>query len=286
MINNYLGDSVINPVNALGDTLTSAYNHLGDLIYSGSSDQDYSSYTITHLFSIGSGCQDMGYYNGKIYQFTSSGSFTVYNMDGSVSSSGSGSVGHNNSTIFNLREFPTNYNIPYLFSTDTVYPVRIYKNRISPTTCIVSDTFSVPDGNGYCGSFCFDFKNGIGYFIAHSTNSAASPETIISIWDFNSITMIDNIGYPSFISSVTVTAIGVIQGAEFRNGKVFVAIGGTGQIPRLVILNPTTGVIEHTITVSDQTIEAEGLAFIDDFNILFVLQNRDYYKITFDEMQP
>ena len=253
------------------------------MIYTGgAAGPDYNSYTITHLFSANIGCQDLAYFGSKIFQFTTNPTFTIYNMDGSVFSSGSGVVGHNNSTNFNVRDWPENGEFPYLYSTDTVYPVRIYKGILTSTTFRVDKVYSIPNGNGYAGSFCFDFKNGIGYFIAHSTNSAQSPETIISSWDFNTTTIINDIIYPTLITSVTVPAIGVIQGAEFRNNKIFVAIGGTGQVPKLKIINPATGSVDYDITIVNQQIEVEGVSFINDYNAIFVLQDRDYYKITFD----
>lgn len=286
-INNVQGDAITSVVDVLGNSISNAYNCNGDLIYSGTSGvPDYDSYTSELLLDKSSSIyyQDIAIFQNRVFQFGANGAFTSFNArTGTSMGGGNGTMGHAGSAQFNKSWFPENADFPVVYLTDSEHPIMIYATSLSNISTVLK-TYSIPDGYGNAGVACFDFSNNIMYCILHEQTETPYVHEIISKWDLSNTTVSDGIEYPTYISSITINSIGVLQGAKYRNGKLFIGINDSqnGSKPTIVVIDALTGVVEHRIVVANVTTEMEGMDFINDFEVIAALQHETYYHITFN----
>lgn len=273
-IYNVGGDVLSYVYDSDGSSANKAYNINGEIVYNkSSSGLDYSVYTTTDLYTyVRNSFDGLDVYNGVIAQFTASNSYFLFDLDDCsvLANNISSTSGHGDSVTFTNVFYDSNDEFPLVYVTADTSPAVIYLNRITRTGSTLIQTLTFPISAGYYGAGAFDFDNNICYLLAYKeenyrTDDGGANTTVVSKWDLSNLTDNGDGTYtPTFISQYERAFIYVMQGLQFFDGYVWVASGWTnGGSQYVYAMNPSNGIIEHTITLDD-TIEIEGLAWVYD----------------------
>lgn len=276
-IYNANGNAVSSAYGITSFTLETAYDVDGNVIFSGSQPEpeplDYSSYTTTDLFTyVTDGFNGFDVYDGIIAQVKASNSLYLFGMDGSVIATNlSMTASHGDSASFSSERKYKKDEFPYLYVTSDTTPAYVYVNRITRTGSELIKSLLFPsDKTGYYSAHAYDETNQIMYMVGYSEQNFTSSDsgnnkTVVSKWDMSQLTGNGDGTYtPAFISSYERDFIYVMQGQQFFDGYIWIASGyNNGGAQYIYAMNPSDGVIEHTITLDD-TIEIEGLAWVYD----------------------
>lgn len=297
------GNTLQGIYNLGGSALTDGYDIDGNTVYVGEPlPLDYSNYTTTDLFTyVQNGFNGFDVHNGVIVQFLADDKVFLFNLSNHTKIIEMSCVsGHGDSATFSNEFYDANDEFPLIYvSADT--PNEVYVNRITRSSSTLIRTLSFPSSVGYYSSSAFDFDNNICYVVAYkkanyTSSDGGTNKTVVSKWDLSNLTDNGDGTYtPTFISQYERDFIYVMQGLQYFDGYIWVSSGyNDGGSQYVYAMNPTTGVIDHTITLDD-TIEIEGLAWIyngiqNKYWMLVGQQNgwNGYYysKIDFETLNP
>lgn len=284
-------------VNHRGVDIIDARNIYGESLYDESGTPDYTRYQVSQLFTTGLWpCQAFDIYHGLLFQFkadsTQSRGFNTYNFPAGTLNTESimGTFGHSNSVSFAKNEFYSPGDIyPLCYISALTYPCKIYINRITPGSSLLIKTLSFPASTGYNTCGAYDEINKIMYLVGYTQDDVFSDQggnnrVIDTKWNMRSQTMNEDGSYtPQFISSYEIPFIYVMQGLTFHDGMIFITSGGTDSAQALYAIDPDTGSVLYTFTVTGTT-EVEGIAFIDNFHFVLGLQMGEYRLYTLAEL--
>lgn len=289
------GNSLTYAYDKDGNRLTYAYDKNGNVIFTAGEAVDYDTYSIADYLTINiSNSQGFDIYNDTMFQFRATGStiadiMNVYDItSGSAITTGVAvDSDHGDSASFSDEFYNDSDAFPLLYVTSDTNPALVYVNRVATSSASLIRTLAFPIAQaGYYAAAACDFENDIIYMVGYTeqkylTDDGGANKTLISKWDLSDLADNGDGTYtPLFISSLTRDFIYCTQGQQFHDGMIWVASGYTNHAGYIYAINPTTGNIEHTIDLNTTT-EVEGLAWLDDNNIVVGYQGGTYQKITF-----
>lgn len=269
-----------------GSALNNAYDINGHNVFNGEIvPVNYDDYTAQDLYHIDVGnCQGIAIYNNVLFQFRASGTFLVdtvclFNFaNGSdITRNMTIKSDHGDSATFSREFYVNSDEFPLLYVTADSTPAKIYVNRVTRNSATLVKTLIFPQSAGYYGAGAFDWDNNICYLLAYKQNNyqtddGGSNTTVVSKWDLSNLTDNGDGTYtPAFISQYERPFIYVMQGLAYHDGYIWVSSGYGGNTSYIYAMNPSTGVIDHTITMD--TREVEGLDFVFDPS------TRTYYMV-------
>lgn len=294
-IYNLVGDTLSAVYNTGGEIINTAYDKNGNIVYS---DQlpsvDYDDYTLQDLYHINVGnCQGIAVYNNVLFQFRASGTSVVdtvclFNFaNGSdITRNMSIESDHGDSATFSKEFYAPRDEFPLLYVTADTTPAKIYVNRVTRSSATLVKTLIFPQSAGYLGAGAFDFDNDICYLLAYKQNNyqtdgGGSNTTVVSKWDLSNLTDNGDGTYtPAFISQYERPFIYVMQGLAYHDGYIWISSGYGGSTSYIYAMNPSTGVVDHTVTLDNR--EVEGLDFVFDSSsrtyYMVIGQQEGYYK--------
>lgn len=272
------GEIINNAYNLTGNSLQGVYDRESNYIpFSepvGPIPLDYSTYTTTDLFTyVANGFNGFDIYNGVIAQLMASNKLYLFDLEEhtTIATDLAITSAHGDSASFSSEKFYSTDEFPLLYVTSDSNPANVYINRITRTGATLIKTLSFPlDKAGYYAAHAYDESNHILYMVGYSEQNFTSDDggnnkTIVSKWNMAQLTANENGSFtPAFISSYERDFIYVMQGLQFFDGYIWIASGyNNGGNQYIYAMNPSTGVIEHTILLDDH-IEVEGLAWVYD----------------------
>lgn len=289
-----------NAYNVSGVAINTAYDVDGNIVFGGEPIPiDYDNYTISPLYNISvANCQGIAINNGVLFQFRASGSSVtdtvcLFNFsDGSdIIRNMSIDSDHGDSATFSNEYYASSDEFPLIYVTADTSPAIIYVNRITRTSATLVKTLKFPQTAGYYGAGAFDWENDICYLLAYKKNNYQTDDsgtntTVVSKWDLSNLTDNGDGTYtPAFIDQYERDFIYVMQGLTYHDGLIWITSGYGSTASHIYAMNPTSGVIEHTITMDDAT-EIEGAQFMYDsatqtYYMVVGQQGGKYKKITF-----
>lgn len=254
-----------------GESVETAYDINGAVIFRKQTGRNYDTYTISTMFSnAGSNHQAFSIFNGIIAQIIANDKIRLIAMTtgSAIGADISAHVGHGNSCQFSSVYYNPNDEFPLLFSTDTYR--RVYVNRITRTSSELLKTyfFDVAQ-SGYILGIGINDSNDrlftVGYTYENYNSDMGGENKIhVSVWDLTQET--DN-GDGTFsiprISTKIIDWFPCVQGSCYHDGYMFVSSGVFGGLNRVFLINQTTGIIEHTVSMGNN-IEPEGCAWVND----------------------
>lgn len=293
-IYNSAGEMLTRAYDSEGSIVNVAYNVNGAVVYSASPyPVDYDDYTLTELFTTGTrNCQGIAVHTNVICQFRGGGGVSdLFVMNslingGTIASDISITSDHGDSATFGKEFYDPNDEFPLIYVTADTTPAKIYVNRVTRSSATFVKTLIFPQSAGYYGAGAFDWENNICYLLAYKKNNYQTDDsgtntTVVSKWDLSNLTDNGDGTYtPAFISQYERPFIYVMQGLAFHDGYIWISSGYGGNTSYIYAMNPTTGVIYHTITLS--TREVEGLDFVFDSSTqtyyMVIGEQGGYYK--------
>ena len=278
-----------------GTSLNIAYDIQGNTVFNSEVvPVDYDNYTLSDLYNISvQNCQGIAISNNVLFQFRASGSSVLDTVclfdftDGSdITRNMVIESDHGDSVTFSKDYYALGDEFPLLYVTADTTPAVIYVNRVTRISATLIRTLKFPQSAGYYGAGAFDWDNNVCYLLAYKqnnyqTDSGGSNTTVVSKWNLNNLTDNGDGTYtPSFISQYERPFIYVMQGLAYHDGYIWISSGYGGSTSYIYAMNPTTGVIDHTITLS--TREVEGLDFVFDSTsqtyYMVIGEQSGYYK--------
>lgn len=296
---NVSGNSIPAVYDSNGSSVNTAYDVGGTVVFSGEPlPVDYDNYTISNLYTISvQNCQGIAIHNNVLFQFRASGSSVLDTVclfdftDGSdIIRNMSIDSDHGDSATFSNEFYASGDEFPLLYVTADTTPAVIYVNRVTRSSATLIRTLKFPQTAGYYGAGAFDWENHICYLLSYkennyTTDDGGSNTTVVSKWDLSNLTDNGDGTYtPEFVSQYERAFIYVMQGLAYHDGYIWVSSGYASNTSYIYAMNPSTGVIDHTITLS--TREVEGLDFVFDpltsaYYMVVGEQNGYYKKVTF-----
>lgn len=295
------GDSLSVLYGESGTSVNVAYDIDGNLVFNGDPvpiPVDYDDYTLSSLYNISiTHCQGLAISNNVLFQFGTSGSSSEDKVCLFDFISGSDITrdmtiesDHGDSATFSKEYYASGDEFPLLYVTADTTPAIIYVNRVTRTTSTLIRTLVFPQSAGYYGAGAFDWDNNVCYLLAYKQNNyqtdgGGSNTTVVSKWDLSNLTDNGDGTYtPAFISQYERPFIYVMQGLAYHDGYTWISSGYGGNTSYIYAMNPSTGVIGHTITLGIR--EVEGLDFVFDstsqtYYMVIGEQNGYYKKCTF-----
>ena len=288
---NKSGNAVSAVFGSGGRRVSEAYSYDGTLVYTDAT--DYDNYTISSMFSLsGSGFQSFSVHDGIIAQIIANDKIRFVDLKTHevLVPSVNVSVGHGNSCQFSQTFLFDGDEFPLLWSTDTYR--RVYINHITRTGSTLLKTYYFDVNlSGYILGIGVNEDENLLYTVGYTyqdyeSDRGGTNKVHTSIWDLTQET--DNGDGAYSLARLSTNAIDFfpcIQGSCYHDGYIFVSSGLNGNQARIFLINPTTGQIEHTITIGN-TIEMEGCAWVDnDYLIAGQSPNNiTYKKIKFDSV--
>lgn len=282
-----VGDILSAVYDKIGARLNSAYDINGNIIYSGEPvPVDYDNYTMTPLNSISvRNCQGIAIHDNVLFQFRGGGGISntlclfTFPDGGDITRDMAITSDHGDSATFSREFYDVSDEFPLIYVTADTTPAKIYVNRVTRSAATLIKTLIFPSSAGYYGAGAFDWDNNICYLLAYKQNNyqtdgGGANTTVVSKWNLSSLTDNGDGTYtPAFISQYERPFIYVMQGLAYHDGYVWVCSGYGDTASNVFAMNPATGVIDHTITMSDTT-EIEGVDFILDTS------TNKYYMVT------
>lgn len=259
-----------------GEELSSAYEVDGtEIPFVSPLPLDYSNYSTTDLYTyVANGFNGFDVHEGVIAQLMANNKLYLFNLDdgSAITTAMAITCSHGDSATFGKDYYASGDEFPLLYCTADTTPAVIYINRITRGSATLIKTLKFSSVAGYYGAGAYDFKNGICYVVAYSENSytsdnGGSNKTLVTVWDLKTLNDNGDGTYmPAFIRQFQCPFIYVMQGLQFFDGYIWISSGyNNGGAQHVYAMNPSDGVIEHTITLDD-TIEVEGLAWVYDEN--------------------
>ena len=249
---------------------------------------DYSDYTANKSFLTGvSGSQGFAYYDGYIFQMTSSNTVVVINAStGTTVSTFSISSDHGDSVSFSDEEYAESDVFPLLYVTADTNPAKVYVNRVTASSSELVKTLLFPlEKTGYYAAHAYDEANSVIYMLGYSqqnylTDNDGANKTVVSKWDMTQLTLNQDGSYtPTFVSSYEIPFIYCMQGQQYHDGMIWVSSGYSSG-SNIYVLNPDDGEILYTIDLQT-TAEVEGLDFMSDTEMIVGFWSGSYWKYTF-----
>lgn len=282
-----------------GNPLETAFNAHGEVIFTNEIvPVDYSNYSMQSLYQVNvSNCQGIAVRRSVLFQFRASGQSLIDKVCLFNLSDGTDIIrdmfiksDHGDSASFSQEYYDSGDEFPLLYVTADTTPAKIYVNRITRTSATLIKTLTFPQSAGYYGAAAFDWDNNICYLLSYKTSNYTTDEggsntTVVSKWDLSNLTDNGDGTYtPAFISQYERAFIYTMQGLAYHDGYIWIASGNTGRTSYIYAMNPSTGVIVHTITMDN--IEVEGMDFVYDpvshsYFMVTGQQNGYYKKYTF-----
>lgn len=254
--------------NVSSSVISSAYDVSGSLLeqaYDIEGNELLVSYPSTFTFlhseaiSTGQSPQGMAIYGNYIFQFFTGTnkmkilSKTDYSL---VNEMNCTIIGHGNNLQFGVDEQANGF--PYLYCSDTAANVRaIYVISINLTQLSLVQTISLPSATGNFPNGVIDFARRKIYTIGYTGTSTENPSGNSNLF---CILDLDN---PSTVfSSQTFNYLGVMNGLVWDGIHVIMnANTFDGTDGKFYYINPTTGAIDHTVTVvKEYNSELQGMA--------------------------
>ena len=299
MIYDVNGNSLANAYDVDGSALNTAYDVDGNIVYnSGMPIPDYDDYTMSSLYNLTvANCQGIAINNGVLFQFRASGSVSNkvclfdFSSGASIIQNMDITSDHGDSATFSHEYYAESDEFPLIYVTADTTPAKIYVNRITRSSATLVKTLVFPSSAGYYGAGAFDWENNICYLLAYKKNNYQTDDsgtntTVVSKWDLSNLTDNgDNTYTPAFISQYERAFIYVMQGLAYHDGYIWICSGYGSTASNIYAMNPSTGVIDHTITMADTT-EIEGIDFVFDSatNMYYMVTGQQggiYKKYTF-----
>lgn len=299
MIYDKNGNALNTVYNSSGEELLTAYDRNGNVIYTkGSIPVDYDDYTIASLYTTGTrNCQGIAINNGVLFQLRGGGGISNliclnnFANGGSIATDIAITSDHGDSATFSNEYYANNDEFPLIYVTADTTPAIIYVNRVTRSSATLVKTLVFPSTAGYYGAGAFDWENDVCYLLAYKKNNYQTDDsgtntTVVSEWDLSNLTDNGNGTYtPAFISQYERDFIYVMQGLAYHDGLIWITSGYGSTASHIYAMNPSSGVIEHTITMDDAT-EIEGAQFMYDsatqtYYMVVGQQGGKYKKITF-----
>lgn len=286
--------------NIYGVTVTDIYNASGGLLgYAYDVDQEllcgveYDQYTVDSYCSVSLGqMQGFDIYSGVIFQYRANSSIhdVMCTIDVATSSIIQNNIpcvsAHGDSASFSREFYNDNDEFPLIYVSADTTPT-VYVNRVTRTSSALIKTFSFPIAyTGYSCSHAYDEDEKIMYILGYTEDDYLSDDggnnkTLVSIWDMDDLTDNGDGTYtPAFISSYEIPFIYCMQGLQFKDDMIWVSSGYVSHAGYVYALKPDGGAILHTIDL-ETTTEVEGIAFINDRELVVSLQGGTYRKYTF-----
>lgn len=281
-----------------GSEISEAYDITGNVIFDDYiSPVDYDNYTVQSLYSISiANCQGIAINNDVLFQFRGGGgvsnNLNLFNFsNGEDIIRGMAVVSdHGDSATFSQEYYDEGDEFPLLYVTADTTPAKIYINRVTRSSATLIKTLIFPQSAGYYGAGAFDWDNNICYLLAYKKNNYQTDDsgtntTVVSKWDLSNLKDNGDGTYtPAFISQYERPFIYVMQGLAYHDRMIWISSGYNGSTSYIYAMNPSTGVIEHTITLG--TREVEGLDFVFDqttqtYYMVIGEQSGYYKKCTF-----
>lgn len=278
-----------------GTSINAAYDIQGNTVFNGEPiPVDYDDYTLSDLYNISvQNCQGIAIHSNVLFQFRASGSSVVdtvclFNFaNGSdITRNMSIESDHGDSATFSNEFYASGDEFPLLYVTADTTPAIIYVNRVTRNSATLIRTLVFPQSAGYYGAGAFDWDNNVCYLLSYKQNNyqtdgGGSNTTVVSKWDLSNLTDNGDGTYtPAFISQYERPFIYVMQGLAYHDGYIWISSGYGGRTSYIYAMNPSTGVIDHTITLD--TREVEGLDFVFDSSTrtyyMVIGQQAGYYK--------
>ena len=273
-IYNVSGDEINTTYKQDGIMATDVYDVNGNLI-SGivPLPLDYSSYTTTDLFTyVANGFNGLDVHDEVIAQIMANDKLYLFGIDGTtIAEAMEITANHGDSASFTKKYYKSTDEFPLFIVTSDTNPAKVYLNRITRNSTMLIMTYSFPlDKAGYYAAAAYDEKNHTMYMVGYlqqnyQTDDGGNNKTVVSKWDMSQLTKNGDGTYtPVFITRYFRDFIFVMQGQQFFDGYIWIASGhNNGGAQYIYAMNPSDGVIEHTITLDDR-IEIEGLAWVYD----------------------
>ena len=271
----FQGNEISDVFDINGNELTNVYDVNGNLIDRQTPlPLDYSSYETTDLFTyVANGFNGFDVHNGVIAQLMANDKLYLFDLETHEALVTARTIesDHGDSASFSKEYYQSGDPYPLLYVTSDTNPALVYVNRITNNSAILVKTLSFPlDKAGYYSACAYDDKNKIMYMVGYSqqnyqTDDSGNNKTVVSKWDMNNLTQNqDGTFTPTYISRYFRDFIYVMQGQQFFDGYIWISSGyNNGGNQYIYAMNPSTGVIEHTILLDDH-IEVEGLAWVYD----------------------
>jgi hypothetical protein len=275
---NINGEEIVSAFDILQNSLLGVYDISGNYIPFSEPIEplplDYSQYTTTDLFTyVANGFNGFDVYNGVIAQFMANNKLYLFDLTEhtSIATALSITSAHGDSASFSKVKQYQSDEFPLLYVTSDSNPANVYVNRITRTGTTLIKTLSFPLAQaGYYAAHAYDEDNQIIYMVGYSEQNFTSADggnnkTVVSKWDISQLTDNGNGTFtPAFISRYERDFIYVMQGQQFFDGYIWISSGyNNGGNQYIYAMNPSTGVIDHTILLDDH-IEIEGLAWVYD----------------------
>lgn len=273
-IYDYQGNEIQSFYNVTGSQASEMYDVYGNPLSGGALPLDYDSYTITDLFTyVANGFNGLDVYDGIIFQLMANDKLYMFDLsDGSaIKTAMTIKSDHGDSASFSNEKYQASDPYPLLYVTSDTNPANVYVNRITANSATLIKTLSFPlDKAGYYAAAAYDEKNNIMYMVGYlqqnyQTDDGGNNKTVVSKWDMSNLSQNQDGSFtPAFVTRYFRDFIFVMQGQQFFDGYIWIASGhNNGGNQYVYAMNPTTGVIEHTILLDDH-IEVEGLAWVYD----------------------
>lgn len=293
------GQALQTAYNKNGTIINTAYDKSGNVVFNGEpTPVDYDNYTMTALYTNGTrNCQGIAVHDGVLVQFRGGGGVSnivcLFNFStgGAIKSDMAITSDHGDSATFSREYYESGDEFPLIYVTADTTPAKIYINRITRNDATLVKTLIFPSSAGYYGAGAFDWDNNICYLLAYKKNNYQTDDsgtntTVVSKWDLSNLTDNGDGTYtPTFIDQYERDFIYVMQGLTYHDGLIWITSGYGSTASHIYAMNPTSGVIEHTITMDDTT-EIEGAQFMYDtvtqtYYMVVGQQGGKYKKITF-----
>ena len=288
------GNALSAVYDASGAELNYAYDENGNVIYSKSEPSppsyDYDDYSVSSLFTYGiSNAQAFAVYNGVIAQVKQTDAIHLVDISTHTKiREVAMDTGHGNSCQFSNEFYDENDEFPLFYVRND--GIWVYRITGTSSTLVKKYAFSTDDIGTYVAGFGIDSENSRLYTASYTEGDYLTKTGLLRIcaWDMDDETDNGDGTYSlALITSNDLTWFNnyeAVQGCCYRDGYFFIACGyGTGQ-QYVVLVNTSTLLIDHVISLTGA--EIEGCAWVGD-DYMIVSQNPNsitYKKVEFAEM--
>lgn len=214
--------------------------------------------------------QGIAVYNNILAQGLSSGKIQLVDIEtGTQIALHNANAGHCGSLTFSREFNDGNDYLPLLYVASYNEP-KTFVYNVNEQNCDLIATYALPESSaGYCQETAIG-DNHVLWCLGHKTNSYASGGgLILSSWDLDQYTDVDNARQPTLISAVDLPWYPNLQSILYLNGQIFALFGGMNVADTIIrVIKP--GKNDFCSTLTDfptyqsydiKTAEPEGLGY-------------------------